>query len=146
MSGRATRVPEALVTGGISRSLRGGCLGVTSKAFPQLKPRVLTGVCGDSQAQGFGHRIRGGHLTRGSVACPHDRQPKGQCRVGARQPCGATSLSAPGGGDGTRSLIAFQDLARLTCASWSGPASGPKPRKKRSGTGRPMPMAPSDNL
>ncbi|ELP65452.1 hypothetical protein STRTUCAR8_05387, partial [Streptomyces turgidiscabies Car8] len=26
-----------------------------------------------------------------AVRCPHDRQPKGQCRVGARPPCGARS-------------------------------------------------------
>lgn len=80
---------------------------------------------------------------RGSVRCPHDRQPKGQCRVGARQSCGATSLSASGG-DATRPLIAFQDLAQPTCVGWSGPASGPKPRKRRSGTGRPLPTALSD--
>jgi hypothetical protein len=38
--------------------------------------------------------LRAGWAARGR-STPHDRQPKGQCRVGARQPCGTTSLSVP---------------------------------------------------
>lgn len=77
---------------------------------------------------------------------PHDPQPKGQCRVGARQPCGATFLAADRGSDGTRSLIVSPDLALLTYGGLRRPVSGPKPRKRRSGTGRPWPTAFSDSL
>lgn len=90
------------------------------------------------------HRKCGGRLTRGSVPCLHDRRPKGQCRVGARQPCGAKFRSTVRGG-GTRSLIVFQGPAKRTSVSWNAPASGPEPRKKRSGTGRHLPRALSGN-
>lgn len=116
---------------------------------PDLDQGPASGVCPSEntpapRAQGVGLQ-RPGRRTRRSVRCPHDRLPKGQCRVGARQPCVATFPPVDRGSDGTRSSTGSPVLVPPICVGLSGPASGPKPRKKRSGTGRPWPTAPSDN-